>query len=213
MEIIRQYFLNLSDQQLQQFSRLETLYHDWNSRINVISRKDIDQLYLRHVLHALAIAKFINFTPGTKVIDVGTGGGFPGIPLAIYFPETYFYLLDSIQKKVKVVEAVTADLKLKNTTAKCQRIEEFDVKTDFVVSRAVASTEKLYRWTRQLLTKENKNSLPNGLILLKGGDVHTEIEELKRKTGYDISKVQTVPVGNYFPEDFFDQKYIVYIPV
>lgn len=205
VEIILKYFPSLSAQQQSQFEQLYDLYKEWNSKINVISRKDIDELYVRHVLHSLAIARLIQFTNGTKVLDIGTGGGFPGIPLAIYFPKSDFHLVDSIGKKIKVVEEVSSSIGLKNLTAEHQRAEKVKGQFDFVVSRAVARTKILFQWTHQKIKQENINQLSNGLILLKGGDLDEEMKEFGRP-------YQQIDIRDYFEEDFFDTKKLIYIP-
>ncbi|HXL57388.1 MAG TPA: 16S rRNA (guanine(527)-N(7))-methyltransferase RsmG, partial [Chitinophagaceae bacterium] len=178
MEIILKYFFDFTNIQLQQFATLEDLYKDWNSKINVISRKDIGSLYEKHVLHSLSIATIIDFAPGTQIIDIGTGGGFPGIPLAIYFPKVQFHLVDRIAKKLKVVEAIAKAINLQNITTQHIRAEEIkNRKFDFVVSRAVAPLKELWRWSKPLLKKGNTQKLPSGLICLKGGDLAQEIYE------------------------------------
>ena len=196
-QIIFKYFPNLSEKQKKQFSALGKLYADWNSKINVISRKDIDNFYERHVLHSLGIAKVISFKPKTKILDVGTGGGFPGIPLAILFPEYEFHLSDSIGKKIKVVNAVAESLELKNVKGIWSRAEEIKEKYHFVVSRAVAELSEFQKWTKNKFLSENFNDLKNGILYLRGeGDSENKIFELK----------------NYFSEDFFETKKVVYIP-
>jgi 16S rRNA (guanine527-N7)-methyltransferase len=192
-DLVLKYFKNLTDLQISQFSQLYALYSFWNAQINVISRKDIDELYERHILHSLGIAKFCSFQAGEKVLDVGTGGGFPGIPLAILFPDTQFHLVDSIGKKIKVVNEVAEALDLKN------------VKYHFVVSRAVTRLVDFYPWIQGKFAKENKNAIPNGILYLKGGDLTEEIKESKLKA-------ELYPLSSYFEEDFFDTKYVVYIP-
>lgn len=204
METILKYFQNLTDQQKYQFSLLEELYKDWNLKINVVSRKDIDELYLRHVLHSLAIAKFIQFNPGAKVLDVGTGGGFPGIPLAIMFPETKFKLVDSIAKKLKVVKEVVDGLGLENIEIVHSRVEEINGKFDFIVSRAVAAMPTFVHWTKGKFSPKHLHHIKNGIIYLKGGDLQ---EELK-----DYTKAQIVELNSYYEEEFFDTKKIVYLP-
>ncbi|MFK7951549.1 MAG: 16S rRNA (guanine(527)-N(7))-methyltransferase RsmG [Ekhidna sp.] len=192
--------------QKDQFEKLYPLYQEWNEKINVISRKDIDQLYERHVLHSLAIAKFIEFKPGSRLLDLGTGGGFPGIPLAILFPDCQFHLVDSIGKKIQVVLEVAKGIGLENLTAEHQRAEKVKGEFDFVLSRAVAKTKQLYIWTHQKVSKENKNSMDNGLILLKGGDLKTEMKEFRRP-------YKQVNLRKYFREEFFETKKIIYVPV
>jgi 16S rRNA (guanine527-N7)-methyltransferase len=203
-DILLKYFPSLTAQQLQQFNRLPELYSYWNNQINVISRKDIDMLYERHVLHSLGIAKIISLLPGEKVLDVGTGGGFPGIPLAILFPETQFNLVDSIGKKIKVVQEVAKALGLKNITATHQRAEELNDKFDFVISRAVTRLKEFYPWVKNKFNKTSKNTLPNGILYLKGGDLAEEIAE----SGL---KVQQYYLKDYFEEEFFETKQVVYI--
>jgi 16S rRNA (guanine527-N7)-methyltransferase len=215
MEIILKYFSDFTSEQLKQFAALEKLYKDWNEKINVISRKDIDNLYEKHVLHSLSIAAFFEFNPGFEIIDVGTGGGFPGIPLAIFFPEVKFHLVDSIAKKLKVVEAIVQDLDLKNVTIQHSRAEEIkNVKFDYVVSRAVAPLKDLWKWSKPLLRRKSgvQNSestalsTPDpGLICLKGGDLSIEIQESGiRPTVIDIASI--------FSEDFFKEKFLLYVP-
>jgi 16S rRNA (guanine527-N7)-methyltransferase len=203
-ELIVKYFPHLTAQQLQQFNRLPQLYEHWNNQINVISRKDIDQLFERHVLHSLGIAKVISFLPGEKVLDVGTGGGFPGIPLAVLFPETQFYLVDSIGKKIKVVNEVAAALGLTNVKAFHKRAEEINEKFDFVVSRAVTRLKEFYPWVTGKFSKQSKNTLPNGILYLKGGDLSEEIAE----SGL---AVQQYYLKDFFEEEFFETKQVVYV--
>lgn len=205
MELILKYFNNLSRLQTEQFKSLGTLYSEWNSKINVISRKDIDLLYLRHVLHSLSIAKYINFSEGTKIMDIGTGGGFPGIPLAIMFPDINFLLVDSIGKKIKVVQAVSDELKLKNCRALHIRCEDINEKFDFVISRAVAPLQEMIGWVRNSIMKESRNELPNGIVCLKGGDLTDELAVPFQSNVTDIS--------NYFNEPFFEQKHIVHVMI
>lgn len=204
-DIIFKYFPDLTQQQIEQFEKLYELYSFWNSQINVISRKDIDELYERHILHSLGIAKFCTFKSGEKVLDVGTGGGFPGIPLAILFPETQFHLVDSIGKKIKVVNEVAKALGLKNVKGSHSRAEQITDKYNFVVSRAVTRLGDFYPWVRGKFAKENINALRNGILYLKGGDLTEEIKESKLKA-------ELYPLSAYFEEDFFDTKYVVYIP-
>jgi 16S rRNA (guanine527-N7)-methyltransferase len=198
------YFPNLTTLQKQQFEQLVGLYDFWNNQINVISRKDIDQLFERHVLHSLGIAKIMPFLPGEKVLDVGTGGGFPGIPLAILFPETDFYLVDSIGKKIKVVQEITNALGLKNVRSAHLRAEQVKEKFDFIVSRAVTRLSEFYPWIEGKFSKNSKNSLPNGILYLKGGDLTEEIAE----SGLTV---QLFHIKDYFSEEFFDTKQVVYI--
>ncbi|NHF60836.1 16S rRNA (guanine(527)-N(7))-methyltransferase RsmG [Flavobacteriaceae bacterium TP-CH-4] len=204
-QLIFNYFPDLSDHQKQQFIQLSDLYRDWNQKINVVSRKDIDELYLRHVLHSLGIAKVQRFKSGTSVLDVGTGGGFPGIPLAILFPETHFTLVDSIGKKIKVVEEVVEGLQLKNVTAVNKRVEELKPRFDFIVSRAVAAMPTFVHWVKGRIKKDSIHERRNGILYLKGGDLS---EELK-----DYRNVQIFNLSNYFTEDFFDTKKVVYLPL
>ncbi len=203
-DLLIKYFPSITPQQLQQFDQLPGLYHFWNNQINVISRKDIEQLYERHVLHSLGIAKVLSFVPGEKVLDVGTGGGFPGIPLAILFPDTQFYLVDSIGKKIKVVQEVAKALELKNVSASHQRAEQVNEKFDFVISRAVTQLKDFYPWIRGKFNKQSKNKLPNGILYLKGGDLTQEIAE----SGLTV---QQYHLKDYFEEEFFETKQVVYI--
>jgi 16S rRNA (guanine527-N7)-methyltransferase len=201
---IFQYFPNLSTEQQKQFEALDELYRFWNAQINVVSRKDIDMLYEHHVLHSLSIAKVLEFLPGETVLDVGTGGGFPGIPLAILFPETSFHLVDSIGKKIKVVQEVAQALGLKNIKASHMRAEEVKGTVDFVISRAVTQLKEFYPWVRAKLRKGGKNTLANGVLYLKGGDLTEELAAAKLKG------VQQFAITKYFPQDFFATKYVVY---
>lgn len=205
MDVILKYFPELSDVQKQQFEALQGVYEDWNSKINVISRKDIQSLYLKHVLHALAIAKVQKFKPNAQILDVGTGGGFPGIPLAILFPQTKFHLVDSIQKKVKVVSAVAQALKLKNVTASHLRAEDVEGRFDFVVSRAVTTMPSFVKWVKNKIKKEQNHSLSNGILYLKGGDLSEELSPYKTTMVYDIDA--------FFEEDFFETKKVVHLPL
>ena len=205
MERILSYFPSLTEHQKWQLAALDDLYREWNEKINVISRKDIDNLYLHHVLHSLAIARFIQFSPGTKIVDLGTGGGFPGIPLAILFPECNFTLVDSIGKKITVVDAIATALDLKNVKAVHGRVEEMKDKYDFVVTRAVARLEKLLPWARKVLSKKQSNPYPNGLIALKG-DLKEELAVLPK---YEYREV--VPISSYFQEPYFEEKYLLYV--
>lgn len=204
-DIILKYFKNLTTLQIAQFSQLYDLYSFWNAQINVISRKDIDELYERHILHSLGIAKFCEFKAGEQVLDVGTGGGFPGIPLAILFPETDFHLVDSIGKKIKVVTEVAAALGLTNVKASHLRAEQVTDKYNFVVSRAVTRLIDFYPWVQNKFAKENKNAIRNGILYLKGGDLTEEIKETKLKA-------ELYPLSAYFEEEFFETKFVVYIP-
>ncbi len=204
MEIVLKYFPDITPQQKEHFAALQGLYSEWNEKINVISRKDIEQLYERHVVHSLAIYKFLPFQPGSKILDIGTGGGFPGIPLAIMMPDVQFHLTDSIGKKIKVVQEVADALGLKNVKAEHIRSEQVKSKYDFVVSRAVAELKMLLAWSNGKVLKDNKNALPNGLICLKGGDLKDELKEVKReKEVYGLS--------DYFSEEFFETKKLVYV--
>lgn len=203
-EIILKYFPNLSELQIQQFEQLGKLYTYWNDQINVVSRKDIDSLYEKHVLHSLGIAKVVSFKPGTAILDVGTGGGFPGIPLAILFPKCNFLLIDSIGKKIKVVNEVAQALGLENVEALQRRAEEIKYDFDFIVSRAVTSLPKFNSWIKGRFSKENFNDIPNGLLYLKGGDLEEELKEAgKPYTMYDLTK--------FFDEPFFETKKVVYL--
>lgn len=205
VEIIKNYFPTLTPKQIQQFEQLEPLYKDWNSKINVISRKDIDELYLRHVLHSLGIAKVQGFQEGSSVMDVGTGGGFPGIPLAIMYPETEFYLIDAIAKKIKVVQEVTEALELKNVTSAQHRAEKVKGEFDFIVSRAVTSMPDFVKWIRNKVKKQSNHQLKNGILYLKGGDLTEELAVYQNATTYQLS--------DYFKEDFFETKKVVHLPL
>jgi len=205
MDIILKYFPDLSDEQLRQFELLSVLYKDWNLKINVVSRKDIDELYLRHVLHSLGIAKVLSFHPGSKLLDAGTGGGFPGIPLAILFPDTHFHLVDSIGKKIRVVKEVSVGLGLNNIQATNARVETDKGQYDFIISRAVAQMETFVHWTRYHVTKKSLHELKNGILYLKGGDLREELSKFPNATVY--------PLANYFEEDFFETKSVVHLPL
>jgi 16S rRNA (guanine527-N7)-methyltransferase len=205
MDEILKYFPNLSDNQIEQFQKLDFLYHDWNEKINVISRKDIDSLYTKHILHSLAIAKVNKFEPGTYVLDVGTGGGFPGIPLAILFPETRFFLIDIIAKKIKVVQAVAEALELKNVKAEQLRAENVKGDFDFIVSRAVTNMPDFVSWVKTKIKKQNKHELKNGILYLKGGDLTEELKDFPRATEYNIS--------DFFEDEFFETKKVVHLPL
>ena len=205
MEFILKYFPELTEVQIRQFQQLEALYHDWNSKINVISRKDIDQLYVKHVLHSLAIAKIQKFEPGTYVLDVGTGGGFPGIPLAILFPETRFFLIDVILKKINVVKAVAEALELKNVKAEQMRAENVKGDFDFIVSRAVTNMPDFVSWIKDKIKKQQKHELKNGILYLKGGDLTEELASFPNATEYTIS--------DFFEDDFFETKKLVHLPL
>ncbi len=206
MDIILKYFKNLSETQILQFGALYDLYAEWNSKINVISRKDIENLYERHVLHSLGIAEVIHFKPGSKVLDVGTGGGFPGIPLAILFPETHFTLIDSIGKKIKVAQEVTHAINLQNIVLKHCRIEEEKAKFDFIVSRAVMPLADLVKLSRKNISSAQHNALPNGIICLKGGELEHEVLPFKNAAEiYELKKI--------FAGEFFETKKVVYLPL
>ncbi|MCU0367412.1 MAG: 16S rRNA (guanine(527)-N(7))-methyltransferase RsmG [Cyclobacteriaceae bacterium] len=206
ISIITKYFPALTDRQQQQFIQLAPLYKEWNDKINVVSRKDIENIYANHVLHSLGIAKVISFVPGTDILDVGTGGGFPGIPLAILFPEVNFHLVDSIGKKITVVNEVAAALSLKNVSAEQIRAEQLKGKYDFIVSRAVTRMKEFYGWINNKTKRDSKNSLDNGILYLKGGDLEEEMNELKRP--YSIYHL-----SDYFREEFFETKHVVYVPL
>lgn len=203
IQLIQFYFPDLTVEQLEQFSRLEGLYREWNEKINVISRKDMDAFWVHHVLHSLAIAKVMRFVPGTHIMDVGTGGGFPGIPLAIMFPECHFLLVDSIGKKIKVVEGVKESLGLQNVIARQTRVEAITEKQDFIVSRAVTAFPAFISWVKDKTLKESHNTLPNGVLYLKGGDFEEELKPfLGRTTVYKIS--------DFFQEEFFETKKVIH---
>ncbi len=204
MTIISDYF-KLSDRQAEQFAQLDALYRDWNSKINVISRKDIDNLYEHHVLHSLAIAKWIPFQPDTTILDVGTGGGFPGIPLAIMFPQCQFVLVDSIGKKIKVASEVAKALGLTNVVCKQERVEEEKEKFDFVVSRAVMPLPDLVKLVRKNISNKHRNAIPNGLIVLKGGDLQAEVAPY-------IKTAEIAPCSKWFKGSWFETKQIIYLP-
>lgn len=205
MELILKYFPQLTEIQIQHFRALQQLYKDWNLKINVVSRKDIDELYLRHVLHSLAIAKVIEFRPGARILDVGTGGGFPGIPLAILFPETNFHLVDSIGKKIKVVDEVVEGLQLTNVKTTNARVEEIKGNYDFIVSRAVAAMPTFVHWVKGKIAKKSNHELKNGILYLKGGDLSEELEQYKTAVIY--------PLKDYFEEEFYETKKVVYLPM
>jgi 16S rRNA (guanine527-N7)-methyltransferase len=204
--LVKKYFPEITEQQEAQFNQLLPLYKEWNEKINVVSRKDIENLMLHHVLHSLAIAKFLPFRPGTEVLDVGTGGGFPGIPLAILFPEAQFLLVDSIGKKIKVVDGVAEALGLSNVQAKHMRAEDVDQDFEFIVSRAVTRLTPFYYWVKNKISPNHFHSQRNGLLLLKGGELTEEIAELGKK-------VKVSDLTSYFAEDFFETKKLVYVPM
>ena len=205
MDEILKYFPYLTDIQKEQFLKLDLLYHDWNEKINVISRKDIDALYTKHILHSLGIAKILKFEPGTYVLDVGTGGGFPGIPLAILFPETRFYLIDVIAKKIKVVQAVAEGLELKNVKAEQMRAENVKGDFDFIVSRAVTNMPDFVSWVKTKIKKNNKHELKNGILYLKGGDLTEELKDFPKATEYSLA--------DFFEDEFFETKKVVHLPL
>jgi 16S rRNA (guanine527-N7)-methyltransferase len=205
-DIIFHYFPNLTEKQKKQFTQLYFLYSDWNEKINVISRKDIENLYINHVLHSLGIAKVNEFKPGTSVLDVGTGGGFPGIPLAILFPETQFHLVDSIGKKITVVKNVAEALELKNVKAEQIRAEQIKGEYDFIVSRAVTRLKEFYSWVNKKVKKNSVHKMYNGILYLKGGDLDEELAELKKSH-------QVINLSDYFKEEFFETKKVVYVPL
>ena len=205
MDEILKYFPDLTDIQIEQFQKLDFLYHDWNEKINVISRKDIDALYTKHILHSLGIAKIMKFEPGATVLDVGTGGGFPGIPLAILFPETRFYLIDVIAKKIKVVQGVLDALELKNVKAEQKRAELVKGDFDFIVSRAVTNMPDFVSWIKDKIKKQHKHTLKNGILYLKGGDLTEELKDFPRATLYDLAE--------FFEDEFFETKKVVHLPL
>lgn len=205
MDEILKYFPNLTDLQIEQFQKLDFLYHDWNEKINVISRKDIDSLYTKHILHSLGIAKIMKFEPGATVLDVGTGGGFPGIPLAILFPETRFYLIDVIAKKIKVVQGVADALELKNVKAEQKRAELVKGDFDFIVSRAVTNMPDFVSWINDKIKKQHKHTLKNGILYLKGGDLTEELKDFPKATLYDLA--------DHFEDEFFETKKVVHLPL
>ena len=205
MEEILKQFPDLSDNQILQFQKLQSLYEDWNAKINVISRKDIDELYTRHVLHSLGIAKIIEFRPGSKIMDVGTGGGFPGIPLAILHPEVDFYLIDVIAKKIKVVNEVASGLGLKNVKAEQKRAELVKQEFDFIVSRAVTNMPDFVSWVDDKVSKKQNHELANGILYLKGGDLTEELKAFPKATEYNLS--------DFFTDEFFETKKVVHLPL
>jgi len=205
MEEIIRYFPDLTEQQIEQFTNLEALYKDWNAKINVISRKDIDALYTKHVLHSLAIAKVVPFMPGASILDVGTGGGFPGIPLAILFPETKFYLIDIIAKKIKVVQEVAAALGLENVRTEQKRAELVNEDFDFIVSRAVTNMSDFVKWVKDRTKKKQLHDLKNGILYLKGGDLTEELQDFPKATEYNLVEI--------FNDEFFETKKVVHLPL
>ncbi len=205
MDLILKYFPNLTEDQIDKFEKLQALYQDWNVKINVVSRKDINKLYLRHVLHSLSIAKLIRFKKGTKILDVGTGGGFPGIPLSILFPECSFHLVDSIAKKLKVVDEVIEGLSLTNVKTTHSRVEDIKGNYDFIVSRAVAAMPTFVHWVKGKITKKQKHELKNGILYLKGGDLTEELQHYKTATIFHLS--------DYYTENFFETKKLVHLPL
>ncbi|MGB1231935.1 MAG: 16S rRNA (guanine(527)-N(7))-methyltransferase RsmG [Winogradskyella sp.] len=205
MELILKYFPNLTALQIQQFKDLEVLYKDWNSKINVISRKDIDALYLKHVLHSLGIAKIIQFTDNSSILDVGTGGGFPGVPLAILFPNCKFHLVDSINKKLKVINAVSETIGLTNVKTTHSRVEAIDETFDFIVSRAVTTMPEFTTWVKGKIAKQQQNAFKNGILYLKGGDLTEELKAYR--------SVKAFLLSDYFSEAFFETKKVIYLPI
>lgn len=205
MELILKYFPHLTDYQKKQFEMLQSLYEDWNLKINVVSRKDIDELYLRHVLHSLGIAKLQPFISGAQILDVGTGGGFPGIPLAILYPEVQFHLVDSIGKKIKVVDEVVEGLQLENVKTTNDRVENISGKYDFIVSRAVAQMDTFVHWVEGKIAKKSVHERKNGILYLKGGDLAEELKFYPKATVY--------PLNDFFEEEFFETKSLVHLPV
>lgn len=205
-DIILRYFPDLTDRQKEQFRQLRPLYESWNARINVISRKDLENLYVNHVLHSLGIATVIKFLPGSKILDAGTGGGFPGIPLAILFPDVQFHLVDSIAKKITVVQEVSKALELKNVHAEAKRVENLNSKYDFIISRAVTRMKEFHNWVKHLNLRENRHAIANGILYLKGGDLTEELSEVKKTW-------QIFSLSDYFSEPFFETKKVVYLPL
>jgi len=206
MKLIESYFPKCTSKQLEQFSQLQAVYQNWNDKINVISRKDIDMLYERHVLHSLAIAKFVSFRPGADILDFGTGGGFPGVPLAIMYPETQFHLVDSINKKLNVIKEVSATISLDNVTTEHIRVEDLQGSYDFITCRAVAQLTQLLKWTGHLYKEKMIHGIPNGLLALKGGDLTQELSDVS--SDYYIEQTA---ISSFFTEDYFKSKYIIYV--
>ncbi len=206
IDTIKEYFPSLAGAQVSQMEALWDLYQEWNAKINVISRKDIDQLYLKHVLHSLSIAKYIRFVAGSEILDLGTGGGFPGIPMAIFFPDVKFHLIDGTAKKIRVVNEVVESLGLHNVKAEQIRAESLKKKYDFIITRAVAQMEQLRLWTQNKVKTKHSNPIPNGLIALKGGNLKEELKALPRG-----EFVEKVPISDFFKEDYFEEKYLIYL--
>jgi 16S rRNA (guanine527-N7)-methyltransferase len=212
-KIIDKYFAELNDRQKQQIENMHNIYSCWNERINVVSRKDVDNLYTKHVLHSLSIAKIVSFLPHARVLDVGTGGGFPVVPLAVLFPETEFFAVDSVGKKIKVLENVCRELDIRNIEARCDRAENITGKFDFVTGRAVTSLPDFYGLTRNKIKSKNAHTLHNGIICLKGGNLDTEIADTLKKYRLLPDKIREYEISNFFDEDFFSTKKILYIQV
>jgi 16S rRNA (guanine527-N7)-methyltransferase len=206
IDLLKKYLPGLTEEQLSLFEQLDPIYKEWNEKINLISRKDIDNLLKHHILHSLAIAKFIDFKDGTKILDLGTGGGFPGIPLSIKFPNSNFHLIDATRKKIHVVQDIIQRLNLTNVHASHIRAEDLNLKYDFVVSRAVAPIVDIFNWSKKLISKDHKNFIPNGIICLKGGNMKKELKELGKKQYFEM-----VPVEKYFNDPYFEEKYVIYI--
>jgi len=212
LKILKKYFPNISEEQIRQFEILSERFAEYNLKVNMISRKDVENLEERHILHSLAIAKLLIFKPQTRILDIGTGGGFPGLPLAILFPDCKFYLVDSIGKKIKIVNQLVEDLRLTNVEAINARAETLNIQVDFVVSRAVAPLSDLFRWGRKLIAKDRCNDLTNGFVLLKGGNLTEEKNEFKSLMPKGM-KIKEIPLETYFKEPFFDTKKIIYVPI
>lgn len=212
MKIIKKYFPNISEEQNRQFKLLAEKFAEYNLQVNMISRKDVENLEERHILHSLAIARLISFKAQTRILDIGTGGGFPGLPLAIMFPDCKFYLVDSIGKKIKIVSQLIDDLGLKNVEAINARAETLTIQVDFVVSRAVAPLSDLYKWGRKLIARDKYNDLTNGFVLLKGGNLTEEKNEFKIMMPKGV-KIREIPLDTYFKEPFFETKKIIYVPI